>query len=967
KKFGDLLFSYVGSGGSALTPGVITATQTTTSSFIGAMIHANSWIPAIKETMRAFSVVIAPIVLLFIVTPLFGRALGVIFGMQIWLLLWAVIDVVITGFSLSLVRSIGQSGSMLCPGCGPNVIELTAFPSMAMKVYAILGMMRWAGIGLATFISGMLIRFGGTVLAMVAGQIAGAPMGAGSQAGVSGIKDPHGYVGSELVPRMAFTNAAFEVGGFRAYAMGRIAGATFMEASGVSSGLQTMTHTGGSFSGVASAGLSAGTVGATQNIASAVQGEYITAKGGPGIIGTGLGRLGAIDVIAKGLAGLKFSPGEVLSTAENSAPVIETNVRIQARHGQVIKGREKEIAEALGLEKGLSQIAAYLALRGHSKAFNELLKTGMDPIDALQMIGKLRITEKEVDDIANKGKAEMDKAKQHGYSEDFIRSNINNEKFAKELSDKGIDVESLRKFVDMVNAVASLGWDINKGGLEKLKDSLRLHSLMEGMRLSEGEKEARFRQRGEGWQDLSKDPDYAKMEWYKQHEFVALTGLSSVLGQAVAKIRGVDHINIPGVGLVPVGISDLNYQDNKAKRESVGIEHSWTHKLSALEARSRERIYSKMAEISELVKKYAASKDEKLRQHLEVGIKELVELLAQHGFSREQILDIIKYSLRYGGSIGIEVGAGAHLGGGGEGGGGGRPGVGAGIGGKVTLGGRIEKGRTRSEKDREKADLSGSFKDQIDVSRFRYRHSSNFVDALEHIISGAVGRKFTFSESIKNSLVNSFESAVSGKEAKEFSEQESLNKSFRIPDPLISKVYNQALKVHGDPLKALRDTYIVATDPQLAAKYLEMSLLNPAEAKKFIEDYLNRVKNHVEDNISNISNNVPSQEEIERRRGEVEGRYNQLKNDVVSGLNKRKEKVAEAEKEAKEYEKKKEEQEKEILKENLKIMGSDGEPKIPPYSEGLLEGRDKDRKIREQYTRKPPDVSSELPEFPPHP
>ncbi|MEM4620630.1 MAG: hypothetical protein QW607_10505, partial [Desulfurococcaceae archaeon] len=208
-----------------------------------------------------------------------------------------------------------QSGSMLCPGCGPNVIELTAFPSMAMKVYAILGMMRWAGIGLATFISGMLIRFGGTVLAMVAGQIAGAPMGAGSQAGVSGIKDPHGYVGSELVPRMAFTNAAFEVGGFRAYAMGRVAGATFAEASSVSAGYQTMAHTGGSFSGVASAGLSAGTVGATQNIASTVQGFGISRAGGPGLVGEGLGKMQLMNALKSAETGKMFSIDDVLNVS----------------------------------------------------------------------------------------------------------------------------------------------------------------------------------------------------------------------------------------------------------------------------------------------------------------------------------------------------------------------------------------------------------------------------------------------------------------------------------------------------------------------------------------------------------------------------------------------------------------------------------------------------------------------------
>lgn len=961
KKFGDLLFSYAGTGGSALTPGMITATQTTTSSFIGAMIHANSWIPALKETMRAFSVVITPIVLLFIVTPIFARALGVLFGMQIWLLLWAVIDVIITGFSLSLASSIGQSGSMLCPGCGANVIELTAFPSMSMKIYAILGMMRWAGIGLATVISTMLIRFGGTALAMIAGQIAGAPMGSGSQAGVSGIKDPHGYVGNELVPRMAFTNAAFEVGGFRAYAMGRVAGATFAEASSVSAGYQTMTHTGGSFSGVASAGLSAGTVGATQNIASTVQGSHITNMGGPGLIGTGLGRLGAIDVIGKGLAGLKFSPEEVRSTAENLASVTETNIRTQARQGQVIKGREKEIADALGLEKGALQIAAYLALQGESKAFNELLKTGMDPIFALQKIGALGISAREVDDVVNKGKAEMDKAKKHGYSEDDIRSNIKNEKFAKELSDKGIDVESLRKYVDIINTVASLNLDINRGGFEKLKDVLRLFSFLEGMRLYEGEKEARFRQRGEGWQDVSKDPRYANMPWHAQHEFVARTNLSSVGGMALINKDGVLHLNIPDMGFLPIGIGDLNYQDSKVKKEGTSLEHIWAHKLSALDVKTREQIKNKMYEVAEQVKKYASSKDKKTKQDLEVSVTELVETSVKHGMSREQALDIIDHSIKLG------VGGRVNLGGGGGGGSGGGLGLGAG----VNMGGSAETGSTKHRKEIEKADISGSSKDQIGVQRFKFQHAGSYVNVLEQMFSGVFGEKFTFSDSTRQLLTNSFESAISGKETRDFSQQESLNKTFRVPDLLFSRVYNQALSMylalgmHDDaPIRALRDAYIVSTNPELAAKYLEMALLNPEEAKKAIEDYLNNIKNHVENNISEISNEVPTQKDLNKGRQKVTGGVQQLKTEVKSGLDKQKKNMLNAEDEAKRYENKKEEEEKEILKENLKVRGSDYETKLPSHSQDHLDRIDKEKKLREQYIVKPPNVGTQLPEFP---
>lgn len=70
------------------------------------------------------------------------------------------------------------------------------------------------------------------------------------------------------------------------------------------------------------------------------------------------------------------------------------------------------------------------------------------------------------------------------------------------------------------------------------------------------------------------------------------------------------------------------------------------------------------------------------------------------------------------------------------------------------------------------------------------------------------------------------------------SNQESLNKTYMVPEVWISIIFNRALAIHGDALKALRDTYILSTNPELAAKFLEMSLSDPEKAKRLVDDYL---------------------------------------------------------------------------------------------------------------------------------
>ena len=64
-----------------------------------------------------------------------------------------------------------------------GVYAMAAFPTISLKLLAMFGVIRSAGIMLASFFSMMLIRFGGHALAMLADNLSRIAQSAGAQAG----------------------------------------------------------------------------------------------------------------------------------------------------------------------------------------------------------------------------------------------------------------------------------------------------------------------------------------------------------------------------------------------------------------------------------------------------------------------------------------------------------------------------------------------------------------------------------------------------------------------------------------------------------------------------------------------------------------------------------------------------------------------------------------------------------------
>ncbi len=187
------------------------ATYQTQSQLIGLGVHANSWIPVIKESLTAVAIGISPLILLFAATPLVGRAISLVLGMFVWLTMWAVIDAVIHSFGVDLAQQASQAIRVVSPDMG--LASMYMFPGYSAKIAAVFGALRWSGLMLASVITGMLIRFGGTALAMLAGSIASTPQSSGAAYGSAVAKNAGGVLQSEILPTQTWANAAIVAGG----------------------------------------------------------------------------------------------------------------------------------------------------------------------------------------------------------------------------------------------------------------------------------------------------------------------------------------------------------------------------------------------------------------------------------------------------------------------------------------------------------------------------------------------------------------------------------------------------------------------------------------------------------------------------------------------------------------------------------------------------------------------------------
>jgi len=150
-----------------------------TSSGLGIGITMNEWIPIIRAIMTAIAIGVIPFLVLFLPIPIVGKAVSVMFGFFVFLTTWGITDAVIHGAAMDYATYAFEDMRQSNLG----VYAMAAFPTISIKLLAMFGVIRSAGIMLASFFSMMLIRFGGHALAMLAGNSSHIVQSSGAQAG----------------------------------------------------------------------------------------------------------------------------------------------------------------------------------------------------------------------------------------------------------------------------------------------------------------------------------------------------------------------------------------------------------------------------------------------------------------------------------------------------------------------------------------------------------------------------------------------------------------------------------------------------------------------------------------------------------------------------------------------------------------------------------------------------------------
>ncbi|MFH7321417.1 conjugal transfer protein TraG N-terminal domain-containing protein [Desulfurivibrio sp. D14AmB] len=158
---------------------LVQANRQITTSGMGMAVTMNSWVPIMRAVMTAVAIGLIPFLALFLPSPLIGKALSVMVGFFVFLTTWGIADAII--HSAAMDHAVDAFADIRQSGLG--VYTAMAFPEASTRIQAMFGIVRSSGIMLASFLTMMLIRFGGHALAMMAGSMQGAVQGAGSLAG----------------------------------------------------------------------------------------------------------------------------------------------------------------------------------------------------------------------------------------------------------------------------------------------------------------------------------------------------------------------------------------------------------------------------------------------------------------------------------------------------------------------------------------------------------------------------------------------------------------------------------------------------------------------------------------------------------------------------------------------------------------------------------------------------------------
>ena len=182
----------------------VLADRNTGSSLIGAGMAANEWLPIFKAVMTAVALTLIPFLVIFLPTPLMGKAASLICGIFVYMTAWGAIDAIIHSlamdYAMSTLSGIITQGQL-------GMLTLNFFSSGPAKVLAVMGAMRWGGMLLAGAVAGAFVKTGGTVLGQMMSSSTGIAQGQGASAGMT-VGTPEGLANQLKATEMAVPTIA---------------------------------------------------------------------------------------------------------------------------------------------------------------------------------------------------------------------------------------------------------------------------------------------------------------------------------------------------------------------------------------------------------------------------------------------------------------------------------------------------------------------------------------------------------------------------------------------------------------------------------------------------------------------------------------------------------------------------------------------------------------------------------------
>ncbi len=165
---------------------------------IAQAITAQDWLPVAQTVMLTIAIGLTPFVALFIPTPIFGRAIGVIAGLNIFLIAWKVTDAVIYSSLMDQAARV-FAGAI---GDSPGLSSVLMFQDSNMRALASFANARWQGAAVGMAVSASLVKIGGYAFAQLAGGMIGQQQSASTSA--AAIATPEG--GAQLASGVTRAN-----------------------------------------------------------------------------------------------------------------------------------------------------------------------------------------------------------------------------------------------------------------------------------------------------------------------------------------------------------------------------------------------------------------------------------------------------------------------------------------------------------------------------------------------------------------------------------------------------------------------------------------------------------------------------------------------------------------------------------------------------------------------------------------